>query len=103
MGKVFGEEQGSSVPGRRLAAGGSQEGGAGEGILARKLLPFPAAFHRRFLVQAKITACWSLRASLLPGIPPSPQKTSTKCQQHPHQLLEAPFPPYAEVAQSALG
>lgn len=48
MGKVFGEEQGSSVPGRRLAAGGSQEGGAGKGILARKLLPFPAAFHRRF-------------------------------------------------------
>lgn len=48
VGKVFGEEQGSSVPGRRLAAGGSQEGGAGKGILARKLLPFPAAFHRRF-------------------------------------------------------
>lgn len=36
MGKEFSKEQGSSVSGRRLAVGGSQEGGAGKGILARK-------------------------------------------------------------------
>lgn len=93
VGKEFREEQGLSVSGRMLAVGESRKGGEGEGILVRKLLPFLMAFTWRSLVQVKVTVCWSLRASLLSGIQSiPPQKASPKCQQHPHQLLEAPFP-----------
>lgn len=84
--------------------GGSQEEGSGEGILGRKLLPFPVAFHPRLLVQMKATACWSLRASSLPGTQSSPpQETFPRCQQHPHQLLEAPSAPYLEMGSCCLG
>lgn len=66
MGKVFGEEQGSSVPGRRLAAGGSQEGG-GRGGHPSKEAPatssgFPSEFfgagenHRLLVLESEFVA-----------------------------------------------
>lgn len=69
--------------------GGSQDGGEGEG---KEAAAVSRGFHRRALVQVNVTARWSLRASLSSGTQSRPQEPSPKCQQHPHQLLEAPFP-----------
>lgn len=86
LGKAFREEEGLSASGRRKPGGRGWGGHLGKAATA-----ISSDFPSQVVGAVKATACWSLRTSSSPGAQSSPpQETFPRCQQHPHQLLEAP-------------